>query len=135
MISEYLTQVFAVTSLTLLLALAGTGYLYKESLKTNGELTSRIESLQGELATCRGEVDLIQKDKEDLEVSIETVEKKNKELLREFGMIEQQLSVKKCRGTIRNEKPVDINVADDIADTLGLLREASCLSNKDCERP
>lgn len=135
MISEYLTQVFAVTSLTLFLALAGTGYLYKESLKTNGGLTSRIESLQVELATCRGEVDLIQKDKEDLEVSIETVEKKNEELIREFGVIEQQLSVKKCRGTIRNEKPVDINVADDISDTLRLLREASCLSNKDCERP
>lgn len=135
MISEYLTQVFAVASLTLFLALAGTGYLYKESLKTNGGLTSKIESLQFELATCRGEVDLIQKDKEDLEASIETVEKKNEELIREFGMIEQQLSVKKCRGTIRNEKPVDINVADDIADTLRLLREASCLSNKDCKRP
>lgn len=135
MISKYLTQVFAVASLTLFLALAGTGYLYKDSLKTNGELTSRIESLQVELETCRGEVDIIQKDKEDLEVSIETVEKKNEELVREFGMIERQLSVKKCRGTIRNEKPVDINVADDIADTFRLLREASCLSNKDCERP
>lgn len=135
MISKYLTRVLAVTSITLFLALAGIGYLYKESLKTNGELASRIESLQVELETCRGEVDLIQKDKEELEASIETVEKKNKELEQEFSTIEQQLSIKKCRGTIRNEKPVDINVADDIADTLRLLREASCLSNKDCERP
>lgn len=135
MIGKYLTRVLAVTTLTMFLALSGIGYLYKESLKTNGELTGRIESLQVELKTCRGEVDLIQKDKEDLEVSIETVEKKNKELEHEFSMIEQQLSAKKCRGTIRNETPVDINVADDIADTLRLLLEASCLSNKDCERP
>lgn len=135
MISEYLTQVFAVTSLTLFLALAGTGYLYKESLKTNGELTSKIESLQVELATCRGEVFLVEKDKEDLEVSIQAVEEKYEKLETQFGDIEQQLSAKQCRGTIKNEKNIDINVADDIADTLRLLREASCLSNKDCERP
>lgn len=135
MISEYLTQVFAVTSLVLLLAVAGTGYLYKESLKENGALQTTIKTLKVDLETCRGEIFLVEKDKEELEVSIQTVEEKYEKLKTQFGTIEQQLSVKKCRGTIRNEKPVDINVADDIADTLRLLREASCLSNKDCERP
>lgn len=135
MISEYLTQVFAVTSLTLFLALAGTGYLYKESLKTNGRLQTTIESLEVDLETCRGEVFLVEKDKEDLEVSIQVVEEKYEKLEEQFGTIEQQLSVKQCRGTIKNEKNIDVNVADDIADTLRLLREASCLSNKDCERP
>lgn len=135
MISEYLTQVLAATSLTLLLALAGTGYLYKESLKTNGRLQSTIESLEVDLETCRGDVFLVEKDKEDLEVSIQVVEEKYEKLEEQFVTIEQQLSAKQCRGTIKNEKNIDVNVADDIADTLRLLRQASCLSNKDCERP
>lgn len=135
MISEYLTQVFAVTSLTLFLALAGTGYLYKESLKENGRLQTTIESLEVDLETCRGEIFLVEKDKEDLEVSIQVVEEKYEKLEEQFVTIEQQLSAKQCRGTIKNEKNIDVNVSDDITDTLRLLRQASCLSNKDCERP
>lgn len=134
MISEYLTQVLAVTSLTLLLALAGTGYLYKESLKENGRLENVITSLKIEIETCRSDIILIEKDKEDLEGSLTNIQNQYNELENQFDTIENKLAAKKCRGT-KNEKTVDINVADDIADTLRLLRQASCLSNKDCERP
>lgn len=133
-IQKYTTGFLVVVIITMFLSLAGTGYLYKESLKQNGRLETTISILRGEIETCRADTILMEADRNDLELSLDIIQKKYDTIKERFESIEHQLSIKQCRGN-KNEKPVDINAADDIADTLRLLREASCLSNKDCERP
>ena len=134
MLNSYISKFLAVACLTLLLALSGVGWLYKTSLEGNGRLEETITTLKSELKTCRDDGLNAIADKDDLEKSLNDLQTKYEAIDTKFGTIQDQLKNKQCRG-VKNEKPVDIVVADDIADTLRLLREASCLSNKDCERP
>jgi hypothetical protein len=134
-LKKYLLQASLVACFTLTLALGGTGWLYTSSLKENGRLAETITSLETDLEACQRDIGNAIADKQDLDESFDTIQKEYEELQGEFSDIETELRNKKCRGVKQNETTVDVSVADDIADTLGLLRKASCLSNKDCERP
>lgn len=135
-----LTKVLAALILVLTISLGSVGYLYTGSLKENGRLSGDITTLTENLENCQKDVKDVKGEKEDVVESFETVKKESKESQEAFKELEDRLNDKKCGAAVAknteksttNEQTKAVDpVVDDIADTLGVLRRAYCLSNGD----
>lgn len=134
MIKKYLTRILSIALIVLLSMVVGLGLLYKESVRENGSLTEKLTSLETSYQTCQMEVGRATADMEDMAESFANIHTEYGKIKSSFDGIQKQLRNKQCKGTVHEEN-IDNDVAADISHTIGLLREASCLSTKDCERP
>lgn len=135
-----LTKILAIIALFGLLACGALFTAYRDANQEIGQLSIRVDQLTRDIESCRGDIELIEKDKTAIAESFEQVEKKNDELSDEFDKISNELKNKRCQSTRGKEIPSnELNTktssdAADIRDTIRLLNEANCVSNPRCKR-
>lgn len=132
-----LNKILASMVLVLVLSLGSVSYLYVGSLKENGLLTGRIETLVEDNNRCADTVEKLKKENEDVIQSFENLQKKNQEIEDTFSGLEDELLKKRCKPLVSNKAENHVKteendaVSIDIADTYRVLRSAYCLSNRD----